>query len=227
MKKRLFLINTINKFMDIIYTPFAKPFMDEYPEVEVFNICDDSLLVDTLKNGNMPNEVAARLVNYVFSAERAGAGAIMFTCTSVSEIAKHARRIASIPVYSIVEPMVKQAVNAGRKIGILGTLPTSPLAIVPLLKEEAGALGKAIEIVTRVVEGAYDILISGDVKRHDDMVNAELRELAKEVDVIVFAQISMSRLSHEDCSKPVYKIGKSGFDEAAEILGCKRTSLSI
>lgn len=219
MKKRLFLINTINKFMDIIYNPFAKPFMEENPDIEVFNICDDSLLVDTLKNGDMPNDVAARLINYVFCAEKAGASAVMLTCTSVSEVAKYARRFAGIPVFSIVEPMIKQAVNGGSKIGVIGTLPTSPLAIVPLLEEQAKSVGKNIQIVTKVVEGAYDILISGNVKKHDDMVNLELKKFAKEVDVIVFAQISMSRMVHEDCGKPVFKIGKSGFDEAARILG--------
>lgn len=65
MKKRLFLIHTINKFMDIIYNPFAKPFINENPDVEIFNICDDSLLTDTLKAGKMPNTVASRILNYL------------------------------------------------------------------------------------------------------------------------------------------------------------------
>ena len=221
MKKKLFLINTVNKFMDMIFNPFAKPFMEEYPEVEVFNICDDSLLADTLKEGKMPNEVAARLINYVFCAEKAGADAVMLTCTSVSETAKYVRRFASIPVISIVEPMISQAVNAGCKIGVLATLPTSPDVVIPLLKNAAGLAGRNIEITKKIVEGAFDVLVSGDVEKHDDMVNKALSELSREVDAVVFAQISMSKLACVDCGKPVLKIGKSGFDEAARLLGVK------
>ncbi|HHW49551.1 MAG TPA: aspartate/glutamate racemase family protein [Clostridiaceae bacterium] len=218
MKKRLFLINTVNQFMEMIFNPFAKPFMEQYPEIEVFNICDDSLLVDTLNCGHMPNDVAARILNYVLSAERAGACAVMITCTSVSEAAIYARRFAKVPVFSIIEPMVKMAVDSGEKIGILGTLPTSPLAIVPLMQEHAKLAGKKIEIITKVAEGAYDKLVSGDVKKHDEMVNEALAELAGKVDAVTFAQISMSKLVLKDCGKPVFKIGKSGFDEAARIL---------
>ena len=34
MKKKLCLIHTINKFMDIIYNPFAKPFLEENPAAD-------------------------------------------------------------------------------------------------------------------------------------------------------------------------------------------------
>jgi len=39
VKKKLYLIHTINQFMDMIYTPFAKPFLDAHEdEIEIFNI---------------------------------------------------------------------------------------------------------------------------------------------------------------------------------------------
>jgi aspartate/glutamate racemase len=222
MKKRLFLIHTINQFKEMIVDPFGKPFLEEHPEVEIFNICDDSLLVDTRQRGEMPNEVAARILDYIYCAERAGADAVMITCTSVNEAAQFARRFAKIPVFNIDEPMVKLALNDGSKIGVLGTLPTSPVAIVRLLKEEANNRGKRVEIITKVAEGAFDLLTAGNVSKHDELVEAALFQLAKEVDVVTFAQVSMGKVILKDCGKPVFKIGKSGFDEAARLLDLQK-----
>lgn len=218
MKKKLCLIYTINKFMDIIYNPFAVPFLEENPDIEVFNIMDDSLLTDTLAAGKLTNDVAARILHYVSAAERRNADAVMITCTSVNESAALARKIAKIPVLNIDEPVAKMAVNAGKRIGVLATLPTSPLATIRLLEQEAALAGKSIETVPMVAQGAFDILVAGYRKKHDEMVAESLRQLAKQVDVITFAQISMSLVPHEDLGIPIFKIGKSGFDEAKRLL---------
>jgi len=46
-----------------------------------------------------------------------------------------------------------------------------------------------------------------------------LFRLAKQVDVITFAQISMSLVPHGDCGVPLFKIGRSGFDEVKQLMG--------
>jgi len=218
MTKRLCLIHTINQFMDMIYNPFGKPFAEANPDVEVFNIMDDSLLADTLKAGKLTNAVANRILKYVYSAEDAGADVCMVTCTSVNQAASYARRFARIPVFNIDEPVARAAVEMGAKIGVLGTLPTSPGAIVRLVEEEAARQGKSVQCVTAVATGAFDILCAGDRKKHDEMVEEALHKLAKEVDVISFSQISMSLVPHGDCGVPVLKIGTSGFEEAKRLL---------
>ncbi len=101
--------------MDMIYNLFAKPFFEKHPDVDIRNICDDSLLADNLQAGSMPNDAAGRILNYIFSAERAGADAVMVTCTSVYEAAQYAGRFASAPVFNIDESMVKLALDAGKR----------------------------------------------------------------------------------------------------------------
>lgn len=219
MKKRLGLIYTINNFKDIIYNPFAKPFLDENPDVEIINIVDDSLLKETLASGQITNDVCRRILSYALCAENAGADVVMVTCTSVNEAAKYARKFTRIPVFNIDEPVAKAAIRAGSRIGVLATLPTSPKATIRLLNEEAELQGKKIETITSVVEGAFDILCSGDRKKHDELVAEALYKLADQVDVVTFAQISMSLVPHKDPGKPVFKIGKSGFEEAKRLLG--------
>lgn len=218
MKKKVYLIHTINQFMDMIYNPFAKPFLDANPDVEIFNIADDSLLPETLAAGKLTNGVAKRIMNYAQAAESNGADCVMVTCTSVNEAAAYARKFVNIPMFNIDEPVAKMTVAEGTKIGILATLPTSPIATKRLLDQEAAAQGKEIDVTVKVVEGAFDILCSGDRPKHDELVREALAELAKEVDVITFAQISMSQVQHDDPGVPVFKIGTSGFDEVANIL---------
>jgi Asp/Glu/hydantoin racemase len=218
MKKKLYLIHTINQFMDMIYTPFAKPFLEDNPDFEIFNIADDSLLPQTLQAGKLTESVAKRIMHYALAAESNGADGIMVTCTSVNEAAAYARKFINVPMINIDEPVAKLCVDKGTKIGILATLPTSPIATLRLINEEAARQGKVIEPIIKVVDGAFDILCSGDRPRHDELVRAALYELAKEVDVITFAQISMSRVEHDDPGVPLFKIGKSGFEAIKELM---------
>ncbi|WP_461206245.1 aspartate/glutamate racemase family protein [Clostridium sp. DL1XJH146] len=218
MKKKLFLIHTINQFRDMIYEPFGVPFAKDNPDIEIYNIMDDTLLKDTLAAGGITNAVSSRILNYAKSAAEAGADCVMVTCTSVNAAAKYARKFSPVPIFNIDEPVAREAVKNGSKIGVLATLPTSPKGTVRLLKEEAVLQNKEIEIVTKVADGAFDALVAGDAKKHDKMVTDALFELAKEVDLIVFAQISMSKLVHDDPGVPVYKIGRSGFEEAKKIM---------
>ena len=218
MSKKLFLIHTVNQFMDMIYKPFAVPFGQENPEIEIFNIMDDSLLKDTLAAGGITNAVSSRILNYTKSAAEAGADCVMVTCTSVNAAAKYARQFAPIPIFNIDEPVARETVKNGKKIGVLATLPTSPKGTIRLLQEEALLQNKEIEIVSLVAEGAFDALTASDVKKHDEMVTEALFKLAKQVDTITFAQISMSKLVHDDPGVPIYKIGRSGFEEAKKIM---------
>ena len=217
--KKLFLIHTINSFMDIIYNPHFKPFLEQNTDVSINNIMDDSLLSETRDHDGITNAVCSRILNYVNSAELAGADVVMVTCTSVNEAAKYARRFAGVPVFNIDEPTVKEALSIGKRIGVLATLPTSPKGIIRLINEYAAEMGLSPEITSKVAEGAYDILVTGDRKKHDELVVKALRELAEDVDVIVFAQISMSMLPlPDDINIPILKIGEAGLREARRLL---------
>lgn len=212
MGKTLYTINTVNNFMDIIYNPFGKPFAQANPDIQVYNIMDDSLLSDTRRYNGMTPAIASRMLNYAKAVEASGADGVLVTCTSVNQATKLIRPLLNIPILNIEEPVAEQAVAAGKRIGVLATLPTSPAAISRVILEKAQEQGKKVELVPSVVDGAFDVLCAGDRDRHDEMVCEALYRLAKEVDCIAFAQISMSLLVHETVDVPLLKIGPSGFD---------------
>lgn len=221
MGKLLYTINTVNNFMDIIFNPFGKPFAEANPDIEVYNIMDDSLLVDTRKYSGMTPTIASRMLNYAKAAEASGADGVIVTCTSVNHATKMIRPLMNIPMINIEEPVAEMAAMSGKRIGVMGTIPTSPGAISWEIEEKAAQMGKEIEIVPVVVDGAFDVLCAGDRDKHDEMVCEALYKLSKEVDCIAFAQISMSLLKHEPVDVPLFKIGASGFDKIKELMNCK------
>lgn len=221
MGKLLYTINTVNNFMDIIFNPFGKPFAEANPDIEVYNIMDDSLLVDTRKYNGMTPTIASRMLNYAKAAEASGADGVICTCTSVNHATKMIRPLLNIPMINIEEPVAEMAAKSGKRIGVMGTIPTSPGAISWEIEEKAAEMGKEIEIVPVVVDGAFDVLCAGDRDKHDEMVCEALYKLSKEVDCIAFAQISMSLLKHEPVDVPLFKIGASGFDKVKELMNCK------
>lgn len=162
--------------------------------------------------------IASRMLNYAKAAEQSGAEGIIVTCTSVNAATKMIRPLLNIPIINIEEPVAEMAVEKGKKIGILATLPTSPDAIGRVIREKAAEQGKEIEIINRVVDGAFDVYCEGDFKKHDQMVRDALYKLAEEVDVIAFAQISMSKVQFDPVKIPVCMIGSSGFERIYSLM---------
>lgn len=217
MKKRLALIHTVNWYAKVITEPFVKPWLRENPDIEVFNIADDSLLTESLAHGAATPAVIKRIQYYLLAAEAMGANAAMVTCTTVGEASRIARSYLSIPVFNIDEPMAKEAVGKGSRLGILATVPTSVAATRRLLEHEAALAGKKIAIEVGLSEEAFACLQRNDVAGHDRLVCAELDKLAEKVDVLVLGQISLAQVRHQT-RVPILQVGHSGFAEAKRLL---------
>jgi len=164
------------------------------PGVEVFNLADDSLIKDVIKRGKLTPVTAHRVVEHVASAEKAGADYIMVTCSSIGRAVETAAGLVDVPVLRVDRPMADQAVQAASKIGVIATLPTTLEPTADLINRRAEAAGKQIELTSRLCEGAFDALMSGDADQHDRRVAEALRELSDQVEVIVLAQASMARV---------------------------------
>jgi Asp/Glu/hydantoin racemase len=216
-KKTLALIHTVNWYAKSVNIPFAEPWLKENPDVEIFNIADDSLLSESLVSGSATPAVIRRLQLYIMAAEAMGAHVAMISCTTVGEASRIARKWASIPVFNIDEPMARQAVRMGRRLGIIATVPTSPAATKRLLEYEAREAGTSIDIEIALNEEAFEHLQKGEVEQHNRLVRGEMDRLAEKVDVLVLGQISLAQIRHET-RVPVLQVGHSGFAEAKRLL---------
>jgi Asp/Glu/hydantoin racemase len=90
--------------------------------------------------------------------------------------------------------MADEAVRLGKRIGVIATLPTTMNPTVDLIQRRAMVAGRTVEVISKLCEGAFEALMSGDGAKHDEMVANALKELSEKVDVIVLAQASMARV---------------------------------
>jgi Asp/Glu/hydantoin racemase len=118
--------------------------------------------------------------------------------------------------------MADLAVQTGRRIGVIATLPTTLNPTSDLVLRRAALAKKEIELTSRLVTGAFEALMAGDAATHDALVSAALRELIPQVDVIVLAQASMARvvdtLSPEDRRIPILASPPLAIDHLATVL---------
>lgn len=162
--------------------------------VETFNIVDDSLIKDVIKKGKLMPNTAARLVNHVKAAEEAGADVILVTCSSIGVAIETAATLCTVPVVRVDQAMADEAAQISNKIGVIATLPTTLEPTSDLVRRRAIAAGKEVTITSKLCEGAFEALMSGNAAKHDEMVAKALKELMQEVGVIVLAQASMARV---------------------------------
>jgi Asp/Glu/hydantoin racemase len=186
---------------------FAELCSKYLPHVKTFNIVDDSLIKNTIACGELTPDTSRRVVNYAGSAQDAGADFILFTCSSIGPAVEAAAALTKVPVLRVDQPMADKAVQTGKRIGVIATLPTTLEPTSDLVKRRAAAAGKEIVLVSKLCEGAFDALMSGDTATHDKKVGDALKQLSTEVDVIVLAQASMARvvetLSEADKKVPI------------------------
>ena len=119
---------------------------------------------------------------------------ILVSCSSIGRAIVTAASLCSVPVIWVDQAMADEAVLIGKNIGVIATLPTTLEPTSDLVKRRAEKAGKAINITSKLCDGAFEALMSGDATKHDEMVAKALKELMQTVDVIVLAQASMARV---------------------------------
>jgi len=202
-QKTLGLVHTSATLVPV----FAQLCKEKLPGVTVFNIADDSLVKGIMAAGSLTPTIARRVAAYLESAELAGADYIMVTCSSIGPAVEAAAKLIGVPVLRVDQPMADKAATTGKRIGVIATLRTTLEPTADLISRRAALAGKQIELTSRLCEGAFEALMSGQPAVHDAKVAAALKELSQQVDVIVLAQASMARvvdtLAPEDRRVPI------------------------
>ena len=181
----------------IIYTNFGivdmlKELAGEIlPGVEVVNIVDDSLLNDARSVG-VDGDVGTRMQRYFEAAEATGASVILNSCSSVGATVDAARERVGVPVLKIDEPLAEEALRHGKRVAVIATVESTLKPTCELIENTARERGVEIDIDTFLVEGGLELFVAGKVDEHNQRVVETTAHAAKDHDVIVFAQGSMS-----------------------------------
>ena len=160
-------------------------------DVHIVNILDDSILSD-MRDGHNVEFVRERWISYASTLEKLGVSAILSACSTVGEFAEEADRMLSVPVYRIDEAMAEEAVARGGNIAVFATLRSTLDPTVRLIQRKAKESGAQVQVETVLVEGAYEALMNGDKKSHDQKIADAVAKRLDTCNAIVLAQASMA-----------------------------------
>ena len=192
MAQRLALIHTVPSVIPL-FAGLAHDLLG--PEVELMHVADEILLKAILDQGGVSPFIARRLTQHAVDAEQAGAAAVQLTCSSISPCADQARASVSIPVLTIDAPMVEQAIRLAHRIGVAATAVTTLHPTADLVRRQAAAAGRSVDVESVLCQGAHAAMLSGDMQTHDRIVRQAVTDLMPRSDVVLLAQASMARVA--------------------------------
>jgi hypothetical protein len=164
------------------------------PGVDTCHIADETLIKSILAAKGLTPAIRARLRENVLAADRFGATVIQLTCSTVSPCVAELTPLVKARVLAIDEPMADEAVTRFQRIGVIATNPATLHPSTDLIVEKARQLGRAVHVEPVLCADAFSALLSGNAAEHDRIVKGYLVELMGLVDVVVLAQVSMTRI---------------------------------
>jgi len=171
-----------------------KTFAEIAPEVKVYNMVDDSLIQECIREGCVTRGVKRRLLQHIIVAEQMGMDAILSTCSSMGEVVDIARQFCETPIVKIDEHMATEAVSKYGSLAVLATIPTTLNPTMKLLETKAKEAGRKVSIINGMANGAYQALVAGKPEEHDRLILEAAMKVAGDSDAIVLAQGSMGRM---------------------------------
>jgi hypothetical protein len=175
--------------------PIAEAFARLWPRPFLMNLLDDSLSADLAGEGQLTPAMTGRFLALAAYARRAGAQAILFTCSAFGpciEAVKAAH--PDIPVLKPNDAMIEAALDAAPsgRIGLLATFPATLPSMRPEFEAAAARRGRTIALAEACAPAALDALDAGDGASHDRHAAEAARSLCG-AEVIALAQFSLAR----------------------------------
>ncbi len=217
MNQTVFVLHSVF----VLVKPLQELFSEILPQAKIFNLVDDSLLPEVIREGKVTKKIMKRVCGYITTAEEIGANAVLSVCTTMSDAVDIAKSLVNIPLVKIDEPMVEKALTLGEKIGLIATfLPTLDPSGRFIMKK-AEELKKKVILKKVLCPGAFDAIMRGEEEKHDSIVATEVKRIQEEVDVIILAQGSMARLEpklRKEISIPILTSPRMAVQRIKELL---------
>jgi aspartate/glutamate racemase len=210
---------------------FAKQIL---PGVKIVSAGSDAVQYNFLKAHSIGAECPPQINKRIFAEqavqlhELIGVDAILSTCSTMNRsfpVIQKAMDKYNVPVVQIDMPMMEQAVIHGGKILVIATHGPTIENTKLLLSETGKKLGKPVLFSALNILKAYDDLVEGNIREHNNAIEKGIRKVMRDepVEIVVLAQLSMSvfKLSYPDCEKefgvPVLTSAECGFNRVKEM----------
>jgi hypothetical protein len=191
-KKRIALIHATPLAME----PIASAFARLAPELEPFNLLEDSLSKDQAQTQAITPAMFLRFERLSDYAILNGAKGILFTCSAFGPAIEACAQKHPIPILKPNEAMFEQCLRVTPQKTILnvGLVATFEASLAPM-KEEflamARAFNREVHLYCVHVKEAMQDLSNGQDQLHHTKIAKSVSELS-DCDVIMLAQFSMA-----------------------------------
>jgi Asp/Glu/hydantoin racemase len=170
--------------------PAELAFRDEFPDAELVNLMDDSLLTDY--GDNINSRLRRRMSQLICYCAEHGADAVGLACSVYAPVVESARDLVDIPVLSSYEAVMEDAVGYGSRIGIIASVPATLRDSEHYLRQAAGLRGIPVDPQFLLDEHLMELLkVEGQEEFRQRLAGA-VRQMAPGVDAILLSQFSMA-----------------------------------
>ncbi|MFE3775858.1 aspartate/glutamate racemase family protein [Streptomyces sp. NPDC059122] len=192
----------------------------EAPGLPLRHLVRPELLAAAREAG--PDGIAEEVAGALGELVRAGARAVLCTCSTLGTVAEAAGPALGVPVLRVDRPMAAEAVAAGPRITVLATVESTLAPTTELIAEEARRAGRTARVRTVLVPDAWERFAAGDQEGSLAAVTDAVRRErdAGGADALVLAQASMAPAAERFPDD-----GPSGTGAAVPVLASPRSGL--
>ena len=188
---RVVMIHAVAESMQ----PTKLAFQDVFPEAELVNLLDEGLFLDF--GDQLTPALRRRMTQLICYSAEHGAQAIGLACSVYTPMVETVRALVDVAVVSSYGPVMAEAVQAGRRVGLIAAVPATLRDAGYFLQQVAHEFGRPVETYPRLAEDLMAVKRCEGETMFCRRLAEEVDELAPHVDAVLLTQFSMaSALSH-------------------------------
>ncbi|QOV13092.1 hypothetical protein [Viridibacillus arvi] len=136
-------------------------------------------------------EAKRKVIEQVQWIENSGVDAILITCTNYIALLDENYQSMK-PIIKLDEPFFQEICDLSKPLKIVFTNPATVEGTINRLNQFANKDSKSLDIEVHIIEGAFKLVMEGQLEGHNRIVAKELEMLVKDsTQAIVVAQLSM------------------------------------
>ena len=170
--------------------PVRLAFSEEFPEAEVVNVLDETLLVDF--DDQLTPKLRRRMTDLIGFCQDNGADAIGLACSVYAPVVDAAKHLVDVPLVSSYGPVMEEAVAAGSRIGLIASVSATMRDSEYYLRLAAQESGKEIEPHLCLAEDLISVMRTEGQSGLERRLEEEISKLAKDTDAVLLSQFSFA-----------------------------------
>jgi hypothetical protein len=174
--------------------PFEALVRAQDPEVPLRQIVREDLLAEVRRLESLDEAVCAAVHAAVQDLAKLGARVVLCTCSTLGGAAESAP-VHGCTVIRVDRPAIVRAVASGRRVLVVAALETALQQTVALLEQVASAQARALDYVSLLCPGAWELFERGDTEHYLGAVAETIDASATDQDLVLLAQASMAAAS--------------------------------